>query len=169
MTQSDTLPNVPLTTPLPTNPVPIMVSKWVSIIYRQFQIYFNQQMKEEDLTSSEYMFLLVLYCENNLSQDALSSRLYIDKAATARSLKALEEKGYLTRTQDITDKRIKRVNITEKGVSVKSKIMSVLDNWNAMVTEDLTPTEVHSLSINLEKLTTKIRQLNIEYKETTNE
>jgi DNA-binding MarR family transcriptional regulator len=66
--------------------------RWISILYRQFQIYINNALKDLDITSSEYIFLIKLYENEELSQEELSSIYYVDKAATARSLKRLEKK-----------------------------------------------------------------------------
>ncbi|MBC7959839.1 MAG: winged helix-turn-helix transcriptional regulator [Vallitaleaceae bacterium] len=148
---------------------PIVISKWISILYRQFQIYFNQHLKSEGISSSEYIFLMALYLENDLSQDTLSQRLFIDKAATARSIKKLEEKHYITRQKDLHDKRINRVHITESGLALRDKIIPVLDSWNKLLTDDLPPAVIKDLSQNLESLTHKVRQINFDNKEKLNE
>ncbi len=148
---------------------PVLVNKWISILYRQFQVYFNQHLKSEGVSSSEFVFLLALYHEDGLSQDNLSCRLYVDKASTARAIKALEEKHFVTRRVDLIDKRIKRVFITETGSALREKIYTVLDAWNTLITEDMTPEVISELSHHLEEITIKIRKVNHLNKEKINE
>lgn len=147
----------------------IIVGKWISILYRQFQIYFNQHLKAEDVSSSEYIFLMTLYREDGLSQDTLSSRLSVDKAATARAVKALEEKQYVIRKKDPHDKRINRVYITEQGIALQAKIFPVLNSWNALITDNMPIEEIKHLSDTLENITMKVLEINFNNKEKHNE
>lgn len=146
-----------------------IVSKWISILYRQFQIYFNQQMKADGISSAEYVFLLALYHENGLSQDALSTRQFVDKAATARAIKSLEEKHYVVRNKDAHDKRINRVCLTPEGLALKDRIFTVLDAWNALVTEQLTTEESNHLALNLENISMRVIKVNSNNKENKHE
>ena len=52
-----------------------------------------------------------------ISQAVLTARLGVDKAAVARVLKSLEEKGYIYRETDPEDKRVKRVYPLDKAQS----------------------------------------------------
>lgn len=144
---------------------PFIVSKWISILYRQFQVYFNQNLKAEGISSSEYIYLLALYQEDGLSQDILSGRLFVDKAGTARAIKKLEEKHYVVRKKDPKDKRVNHVHITDEGLALKDKIFSVLDTWNNLIIDDMSLEEMKALSDKLEHLTIKVRQINFSNKE----
>lgn len=113
------------------------VGKWISILYRQFQIYINHKLNELEISSSEYLFLLALYKQDGISQETLSASLYINKAATARALKSLEMKEYIERKKSISDKRINQVFVTSKGLAVKAALYSAIDQWNAHMTEGI--------------------------------
>ena len=71
--------------------------KCVSVLYRQFQIYINNNTKDLGIGASEYIFLMEMYEKVNVSQEELSKSLIVDKAATARAIKSLEEKEYIFR------------------------------------------------------------------------
>ena len=73
---------------------------YISVLYRQFQIYINNNTKDLQISASEYIFLMEMYKNDNMSQEQLSKNLIIDKSATARAIKSLEEKEYIIRKKD---------------------------------------------------------------------
>lgn len=126
--------------------------RWISILYRQFQVYINSELKEINITSSEYIFLIKLFENGELNQEELSSIYYIDKAATARSIKRLEEKGYIIRYKDKNDKREYRICLTEKAMSVKKRIYDVLNSWDKRICNDINPKKLEEISVILKNM-----------------
>lgn len=55
--------------------------RWISILYRQFQIFINDELKDLNITSGEYIYLIKLYENEELTQEDLAEIYYIDKAA----------------------------------------------------------------------------------------
>lgn len=113
------------------------VGKLVSILYRQSHVYINYALKDLNISSSEYIFMVELYNNEGISQEELSSLLLIDKAATARALKSLEEKGLIIRQKNVTDKRANKVFTTDKGKSYKETIYSALKGWTSLITDSM--------------------------------
>jgi len=134
------------------------VGKWISILYRQFQIYINNKLEDFNISASEYLFLLALYKQDGISQEKLSASLYINKAATARALKALEEKGYIERRKNQLDKRINEVYVTGKGLSVKTVLYSAIDQWNNHMTEGIEKKTVMLVTNTLKDMSEKVTQ-----------
>ena len=96
---------------------------YISVLYRQFQIYINNNTKDLQISASEYIFLMEMYKNDNMSQEQLSKNLIIDKSATARAIKSLEEKEYIIRKKDDNDKRSYDVFITELGEKKVDEIL----------------------------------------------
>ena len=69
------------------------IGRFVSILHRHSQIYINYALKDYDISASEYIFLMHLYHQEGMTQDELSNRILIDKAATARAIHSLIGKG----------------------------------------------------------------------------
>lgn len=132
------------------------VGKWISILYRQFQIYINRKLEYLDISSSEYLFLLALYKQDGISQETLSASLYINKAATARALKSLEKKGYIERNKMISDKRINLVYVTSKGIMVKHAVYSAIEEWNHYMTEGIDTNRVDIVSNTLMQMSKSV-------------
>lgn len=60
--------------------------------------------------------------------------LFIDKAATARSIKSLERKGFIRRETMPEDKRAKQLFLTLKGSEHQDYFYKRLEKWERYVT-----------------------------------
>ena len=133
----------------------------MSILHRHSQIYINAALKEFGITSAEYAFLFRLYKEDGLTQEELSSHLSIDKAATARAVKSLLSKGYVTRDRDDIDKRCNRVFLTEKAIKNREEIRRRIWHWSEYLMEDLPEETVDTVLSALEHMVGKVEQANL--------
>jgi MarR family transcriptional regulator, organic hydroperoxide resistance regulator len=113
------------------------IGRLISILYRQSQTYINHVLKSIDISSSEDIFLMALYSNEGINQEKLSFLLHIDKAATARALKSLEEKGLVLRINDEKDKRAYHVFTTEKGKACREVIYSARKGWTKLITDGM--------------------------------
>ena len=111
--------------------------KCISVLYRQFQTYINNNIKDLGIGASEYIFLMEMYEKDNVSQEELSKSLIVDKAATARAIKSLEEKEYIFRIKDENDKRTNRIKLTKKGIQVQVRLTDLFEQWNSYITKDI--------------------------------
>ncbi|WP_411678250.1 MarR family winged helix-turn-helix transcriptional regulator [Caproicibacter sp.] len=114
------------------------IGKWISILYRQAQIYLNRELKPYDLNSSEYIYLVNLAAETNGSnQKHLSDMISIDDALTTRAMKSLENKGFIIREKSRSDKRSYHISLTEKGVGIQPNILEILKKWTDIISEGM--------------------------------
>ncbi len=113
------------------------IGRLIAILHRQSQIFTNKALKEFSLTSAEYPFLFALYHKEGQTQEELSSYLSIDKAATARVIKSLIAKGFVTKEQDTQDKRCNRIFLTEKAKQEQENIHKRVMQWNSYITQGL--------------------------------
>jgi DNA-binding MarR family transcriptional regulator len=122
------------------------IAKWVSVLHRQFQIYLNRELKNYDINSSEYIFLVNLYEEDSVSQEQLSTNLFINKAATARAIGRLEKLGYVQRTRSPKDSRAYLVTLTAKGLEMRTFIKTKLAYWSRTISAGFTDEEKNDMT-----------------------
>jgi len=137
------------------------IGRLVSILHRQSQVYINYALREFDITSAEYSFLLHLYKKDGLTQDDLSGYLYIDKSATARAIKSLEQKGYVIRDKDDADKRCNRVYLSDKAKRYKDEIRKRIWRWSEFLTEELDEESVDMVLSVLQKMVDKVERTDL--------
>ena len=102
------------------------------------------------MTSPHYV--IKLYENGELNQEELSSIYYIDKAATARSLKRLEKKGYIKRLKDKDDKRSYKLYVTQKALLAKPRIYNALESWDKTISINMTTDELKEISLGLKEM-----------------
>lgn len=136
------------------------VGKLISILYRQSHVYINYALKDLNISSSEYIFMVELYNNEGISQEELSSLLLIDKAATARALKSLEEKGLVVREKNLIDKRANKVFTTDKGKSYKGTIYSALRGWTKLLTNGMDEKTIDIVLDSLKSISKKAGSIN---------
>lgn len=132
------------------------IGKWISVIYRKFQIDINKTLKPYSLNSSQYIFLVQLYQADRVSQDYLAKKLHIDKSAVARAIQQLENNGYVTRTVNSEDRRSNIVSLTNKAVLIKEELKAILSGWNAKLTGSLSDKEYDLVYSLLEQMAADI-------------
>jgi DNA-binding MarR family transcriptional regulator len=112
----------------------------------------HEELKEFNLGSGQFHFLMILYIKDGVNQETLAEKLNIDKATSARAIKKLEEQGFVNRKKDPDDRRNYHIFLTEKAIQLKPKIRNILSNWTDLLLEDLSKEEVNQLFILLEKI-----------------
>ena len=133
---------------------------YISVLYRQFQIYINNNTKDLQIRASEYIFLMEMYKNDNMSQEQLSKNLIIDKSATARAIKSLEEKEYIIRKKDDNDKRTNRIKLTKKGIEIKDRLSNLLEEWNNEITSDIDKNLLNTVIDTINKMSIKAIEKN---------
>ncbi|SDP08033.1 DNA-binding transcriptional regulator, MarR family [Clostridium gasigenes] len=110
-------------------------------IFRTTQIYLDKVLKEYELSSGSYPYLLTLNENEGISQNKLSKELGCDKAMSARTITKLIKLGYLNREKDETDSRAYKLYLTEKANIVIPNILKEIHKLVHLITKDLSENE----------------------------
>ena len=78
-----------------------------------------------NLTYTQYIAMMVLWQEKELSVKELGEKLYLDSGTLTPLLKSMEQKGFVTRQRSEKDERVLIVKITPEGEALKKKAASV--------------------------------------------
>ena len=130
------------------------VGRVLTRLARKCQIAVGNALQQYNLTAAEEPFLMSVLNNEGLTQEELTAYVGVDKAAASRTVRSLEEKGFLVRVQDPKDKRQNRVYPTDKAREVGPKVRKELYKINLALTEDLTQEEddqVYALLVRIEE------------------
>lgn len=106
-------------------------------IFRNTQVYLDKVLKEYELSSGSYPYLLILRGNEGISQNKISSELGYDKAMSARTITKLMKLGYLDRKVDEVDARAYKLYLTEKAKAIIPKVLEEIRKLIDLITEDL--------------------------------
>lgn len=136
------------------------IGKNINILYRQFNLFLNHELSGVELNSTDLLYLGTLFIEDGVTQDDLAKDFCVDKAATARSMQNLEKKGIIIRKPDESDRRAKRVYLTDKAYKYKPLMESIQKKWMKICNTPMNDEEVIQFEKNLEIITEHVKLIN---------
>lgn len=109
-------------------------------------------LHELDITYPQYLVLLVLWQQNNLSVNEIGNKLFLESNTLTPLLKRLEQKQIISRNRSEIDERKVLIALTPKGENLKTKAALIPDKLlNLFSEEDSLPHEIESFQKTLKK------------------
>ena len=130
----------------------LQVARCFSVLDGRSRSYVLEACRPLEITYSEYVLLLRLFDCEGASREELSRVLQTDKSAVARTLKLLEQKGFIRREKDAQDRRIKRIRLTEYGRMQHPFLMAVMNSWVNYLIDTLSPQDISCVERNFRTL-----------------
>jgi DNA-binding MarR family transcriptional regulator len=109
-----------------------------------------------DVTSEQWMILLLLWQEDGRSPWQIAEIIGKDKAAVTRLIDGLERRNLVVRVSDTTDLRQKHVRLTPQGKAMESKLIPLGIANMAKAQAGLSIEEIESCKAVLKKLYTNL-------------
>ena len=128
----------------------------ISITWRHNLAFMAKQMEPLGIGPGQYAFLFSLYITDGQSQQSLSDRLLLDKAATVRAINKLEAMDYVNRIPDPKDKRSVQIFLTEKGKSIRPQLEAIVEELQAILLSGMSNEEQELLNRLMKKMTSNI-------------
>lgn len=110
--------------------------------YRSVQRHLARMLADYNISWGHFAILMALYEGEGVSQESLARSRGFDKTMLAKSLLTLEKEGLVYRKNDLEDRRVKRLFLTEKGKEIKPVLDRVGAELNASLLTDMEPAEV---------------------------
>jgi DNA-binding MarR family transcriptional regulator len=131
----------------------------ISFLYRKSLVHIKAALKRFNLSAGEQPFFMLLRCYDGATAEELCSILEIDKAAAARAIKSLEEKGFVKRVRSVEDKRQNKLFLTAKAKVKFRGIDTALSEWNAVMTGGIDENALETVFKSLLKMQDNINNM----------
>lgn len=86
---------------------------------------YTPLLRKIGLTYTQYIAMMVMWEERKVTFRDLGKRLHLDSGTLTPLVKTLEGKGLVRRTRNPEDGRVVDVTITEQGLALRGKALSV--------------------------------------------
>ena len=86
---------------------------------------YGPYLKKLGLTYTQYIVMMVLWENENVSSKQLSECVHLDYGTLTPVLKKLENTGYLTRERSANDERLLSISLTENGRELKKQALDI--------------------------------------------
>lgn len=128
------------------------IARMITLLARKSQIYIGSALSKYNLTAAEQPFFMALQHHEGITQEELTAIVSVDKAATARAVKSLEEKGFLIRISDEKDRRQNRIYPTDAAKQLRENVMNELFHFNALLTQGIDLQSLNVIYAGLKKM-----------------
>ncbi len=96
----------------------IDILREIGMIDRALDSIANIEFKQIDLARGQYLYVVRIYEHPGIISEQLSNLIKVDRTTIARAVKKLEKSGFIERKSDPTNKKIKRLYVTQKGKEI---------------------------------------------------
>ena len=127
------------------NPENILLYHYVEEIISDYGTFFNENLKDQNMTIKELSVLLRIRFDDIATQKDLVDVFKVSDAYIAKLLRKFENNEYIVRMDDTQNSRKKIVKLTSKGVEKTDELIMVITNWENEITSKLTDEEIATL------------------------
>ncbi|WP_407409377.1 MarR family winged helix-turn-helix transcriptional regulator [Methanobrevibacter sp.] len=123
----------------------IFIYHYVEEMIANYGQYIREVFDESEITRSEVPFLLRIRFSENTTQKELVELFKVSEGYTAKILRKFEDAGYIERHENPSNRRIKIVELTSKGIEKTDELINIVSTWEENVTSNFTDDEVETL------------------------
>ncbi|WP_059053135.1 MarR family winged helix-turn-helix transcriptional regulator [Paenibacillus senegalimassiliensis] len=127
------------------------------ILNRTFVSYVSEALSSSDISFSDSIFLINIGNDEGTSQEQLAHLLAIDKAAIARSVKTMENKGYVKTERSKVDKRTKALYLSESGRELYQYLQGLNREWILDVLQDIDEEEAQRFIDTIDRISDRAK------------
>lgn len=135
------------------------ITKRVIYVARKSQLCIGSRLEKYGITAAEEPFFMAIQYHEGATQEELTALVGVDKAATTRAVRSLEEKGFLTRKQDEKDRRQYRVYATKKALDIGETVHEELLGLNEELLRGISSEEQKILQRALQQMETNLKSM----------
>ncbi len=126
---------------------------------RLLRTVFARRVREVGLTRAQWQALTRINRRSGMSQSELAEMMEIEKAPAGRIVDRLQEKGWIERRAEPSDRRINRIYLTEQGARIHAAIAPLADATVRDALAGLTPAEQARLVALMSKVKAQLTTL----------
>ena len=132
---------------------------FAGVILRRSVHEFIRSMKEAGISPSQLNTLMRLHYQGSCPISEVGDELGVSAAAASQMAERLVQLGFIERSEDSDDRRIKRIRLTSVGKAMVARGIEARVSWIKGLKQFLGPEEQAEASAVLARLTEAVRAL----------
>lgn len=128
-------------------------------VSRMRRTFFDQALKPLGITRAQWWALgnISRHADDGMIQTELATILETGKVSVGGLIDRLEESGLVSRQADKSDRRVKRIFITDKGYEVLEHIKHVADDLDGLLFDNVSDEELDAAADVLVRVKSNVR------------
>ena len=111
------------------DPLVVALQTWIEISTHRSMRGFIRYARESGFSMSQLGALFHIHHKGISGVTGLGEHLGVTSAAASQMLERLVQQGLILRTEDPSDRRVKQISLTEKGLAVVREGTRVRQTW----------------------------------------
>jgi DNA-binding MarR family transcriptional regulator len=141
------------------DPFVATLQDWIEVSMRHSMRNFLRYARESGLSMSHFGAIFHVHRIGSCGVTEMGEHLGVTSAAASQMLDRLVEQGLVIRTEDPADRRVKRIELTEKGQQVFDEGIQARESWMGKLAGVLSEEEKGSIASALSIMIAKIKLL----------
>lgn len=134
------------------------LGRCISVLDRLMKMYYDHGLAGFEIGWGQQFYVEYLYDHPGASAQEMVACIRVDKATLTKVIKKLTEIGYVQVVRSETDKRIKRLYLTDKAVPAAKRIKEIHSSFYQALCSDLPPAEVQRTEQTMKQMMENINQ-----------
>ena len=133
--------------------LPYRLARAAEIISRQFATLYRER---HGLTRPEWRTLATIGQFNRITATEIGAHSSMHKTKVSRAIRALEERKWITRQVDGTDRRIEHIELTREGRNHYRDLVALARSYEAKLVETLGKTGADQLKAGISAIESRL-------------
>lgn len=131
----------------------------ITDVARLMRTVFERRVRALGLTRAQWLVIARMHRRPGLSQSEIADLLEIEKASAGRLIDRMQTKGWLERRDDLSDRRINRLHLTEKAERIHASVWPLAEATVDEALSDLSADERRRLTSLMTRVKVKLQTL----------
>ncbi len=101
----------------------------LSVLYRSTQKYYDRMLQSIQLTYAQLPILIMIFEQEGISSNEIVSHGVYDKGTISKTVKHLEQQGFIYSVKNEEDKRNKNLYTTDYAKQIMSMVYDIRRDW----------------------------------------
>jgi DNA-binding MarR family transcriptional regulator len=141
------------------DPFVATLQRWMEVFVRRSIHDFVGYAKESGLSLSQLGALFYVRRRGSSGVTNLGDNLGVSSSAASQMLERLVQQGLILRSEDPSDRRVKQIILTDKGLQILQESILARQGWLSDLAENLSDSEKEAISAALNTLIDKANRL----------
>lgn len=134
------------------------MGRYVSIFDRLMKMYYDHGLSSFEIGWGQQFYVEYLYEHPGASPQQMAEVIRVDKATLTKTMKKLDEVGYIRVVGDEKDRRIKHLYLTEKAIPAARQIKKIHADFYETLSAGFSADELAGIERGLQQMVENINR-----------
>ena len=134
------------------------LGRCISILDRLMKMYYDRGLADFEIGWGQQFYVEYIYDHPGATAQEMVECIRVDKATLTKTIKKLDEIGYIETVGDDKDRRVKHLYLTEKAVPAVHRIKAIHDSFYSTLHSGISEPELQQTEAVLEQMMENINR-----------